>query len=415
MASIAPAPRRTAPFDAPLDAFRADLAAGVDAGAARESWLVVALGVHGLARLAGDAAERSAHARRLRMAWSGLEAELPPALLAALGDPVLVDGGVAALRDLVGRLELAGFLRLAHAMLAVVPAAFPGLGARELGMLHMQRGRICRTLDFLDDAHDEYSRADAIGGAHGDAELRARAAVGIGTLALMRGNHPLARRLYRRALRLAPAVTDLAVMAHQGLMADALEVGDDDRALVHGRLGFQVAGDHRVHRAGLLLNLGLVCERRGEPAAAMRAYTNALALTDIPRTRVAALAGAATCASLLGERDELARASAALGAMPDDSAHAFERAQALLIVAEAWARSGDETTAQRCRRRAEQLARRHGYHGIRFAAEREPGQVPGRAAEPARPAALPLRRRARGVITWLRSLDVEDRCVTTPA
>src|SRR5262249_18725039 len=127
----------------------------------------------------------------------------------------------AAVMIVASEIEDAGAFALATAMLDLTRVLAGVAEVRLQGRLLAPQARILRKIGETDLAHDLFDDVAEIGATHGDQELIARAHLGKGVLARIRGNYPEARREYLAVLELtrssAGAMRELYVHAHHGM------------------------------------------------------------------------------------------------------------------------------------------------------------------------------------------------------
>jgi tetratricopeptide (TPR) repeat protein len=198
----------------------------------------------------------------------------------------------------------------------------------------------------------------------------ARALIGGGVLASMRGNYPEARRLFRRALtaaeRSSQAVLRRAV--HQGLLVAAIAARDVDTALAHGWAAYLEAPDDAAASAETLVSLADVSLRAGEYRAALGACVRALQLSGLMRVRLPALGTAAIAAANLRDTNLLNTLVSEVERSIGSSGQPFENARALLEVAEACVALKHADTSSFAVRAAA-LARQGGFHEVSLRAD----------------------------------------------
>jgi hypothetical protein len=410
----------------PLDAYRADLAGapGLDSfGADDGTWLLTA-----------ELLTRRARVRRGRRmpqdALAAIDGALTPLLhgewaaqpgdagsggdagpsAPTAEDPAAADAALAASAlSVAERVEAAGALNLAFAMLVALADATPGASARTHGLVLAQRARIARKLGFLDAADALYGSAARAGRASGDADLVVRAMLGRGVLARIRGNYPDARVRFRRALRASEraGLASLASMAHHGLLIAASVAGDVDTALQHGWAAWQLAGDDVERQADLLATLAAAASDAGYDAAALRAYLGAAARSPMARLRLPALGGAALSAARVGDRGQLEAITRDLEHTLAREALPYERAQALTLLAEGWALAEPTTRGEPFASRARSLAV-NGYHELLH--QLDALATPARPAPPdaGRAPTLPTTAAPRATRVVVRALEALD-------
>lgn len=352
----------------PLDAYRADLV-GAGHGEAFSDhdgqWLLAA---ELLVRLAETGGRGEAAARLVR--------DLDALVFPARGDEW--DGGrresrsadalLARLRSVAEDMEELGALRLAYCTLTAAERGLPDASGRGRGLAIAQRARVGRKLGDFETAASLYRATARLGRRLRDAELIARAWVGRGMLARIRGNYPEARDHFRRALALAEhaRLDDLMSLAHQGLFVTAAVAEDFDTALRHGWKAFQLSANDRVRRAELLANLAGVSRSAGYHAAALRGYLAAISLSTSSRLRLPALGGAAVAAARLGDIASLDAITSELERELARQDLPYERAQALTLLTEAWAACSPAAKGEPYASRVLALATVHGFHELAY-------------------------------------------------
>lgn len=319
------------------------------------------------------------------------------------------EGAVAdAVLRLADGMEEAGALHLAYTTLWTLERALPSLDGRRQALVLAARARTARMAGASETAAGLYDTVARIGRAMGDDDLVARSLLGRAVLARRRGNYPESRALYRRALRAATrcGATELAGLAHHGLLIAASVAGDVSTALVHGWTAYELVGDDPSRQADLLGTLGAVGSAAGYYDAAIGAYLGAARRSPATRVRLPALAGAALCAAYLDDPDRLTAITRAVDGDLAQDVLPFERAQALVLLAQAWGTRGPGDADARARHYAQQalaIARAGGYHELVLEVEAI-GSVPHAA-----PAASPRRVQApaRQVLRVLAHLDAD--------
>ena len=283
-----------------------------------------------------------------------------------------VRAAVDALQGAVAQAEQAGAFLLAFSTLAAARDALaPVLDRRAEGLVLAQQGRVARQVGALVMAAELYAQSVRAARAARAPDVLARALIGRGALASMRGNYPEARTLFRRGLRLANRVgaEEHRRAAHHGLLLAALIAGDSEAALAHGWEAFQSLPDSATDaRAEMLVNMGDAGRRVGEYRASIGAFLTAIELTDNARIVLPALGGAALAAAQLGDEKLLTIVVRAVERTVGRSGQVWEEARALVEVAEAYELLRD-TRALFFAERAETLARSGPFHEISARAE----------------------------------------------
>jgi hypothetical protein len=211
-----------------------------------------------------------------------------------------VRAAVDALQGAVAQAEQAGAFLLAFSTLAAARDALaPVLDRRAEGLVLAQQGRVARQVGALVMAAELYAQSVRAARAARAPDVLARALIGGGVLASMRGNYPEARLLFGDAIAAAAraGADDHVRAGHQGLLMAALAARDVDTALAHGWSAFEgIPTNASDARAEMLATLGDVGRQAGEYRASLGAALAALELTDTPRIRLPALGTAAVAA-----------------------------------------------------------------------------------------------------------------------
>lgn len=410
------------PLQSPLEAYRADLSRHpnrTDFGRSDTVWLLVAHCLHRLSRAQGDA--RRSIAENCASAIGDLASTVAPDTVdeAAMLEQLarmrrvlpLIDTQRAAAdvvdsaRILADQMGEAGALWLAFSTLGHVRLAAAAAPARDLGLAMADQAFVSRSLGDLDSADELYHAVAAVGERNDQPELKARALLGLGVTARVRGNYPKARASFVDGLARARAagLSDLESVAHQGLLIAAITAGDSDTALVHGWAAYELAQGNAEREAELLINVSHVSMVAGYPEAALRGFLASLVRTTGARYRIPSLGGAAVASARIGNRELLA----SIARVAEDSLMTaglpFESASALRSLSEAFGTVGDGPRAEDYRLRARSLARKNGFFEIVLATEPKeapqvaPTQLPRRKLNPA----------SLGVIESLEAMETE--------
>jgi tetratricopeptide (TPR) repeat protein len=353
----------------PLAAYRDDLAKLGDRDAFGESdatWLTVATILHhGVDTPADSRPPLLATLREV----VGSDPALSPALTVVDCDPPTefeLDAVSPIVRAVVERMEDDGALSLAYSTLAILADADLRLSVLERGRVLAQLGRVAWKEGALDTAREQYRRVEILGRAASSAELRARAWLGYGIVAQLRGNYPEVRKWSARAADQADRAGLAAVgsIAYHNLMVSAAVAGDFNGALGYGWRAYQGSIGDAACEAEALLNLSELLLRSGHADSAIRGFT--AVLDRRPRARIAlpALGGVAKAASVLGDDIGVRAARLRAERWMASSGLPYQSAALLLELSEALARIGDFADAKSCRARALEIAERHAYHEI---------------------------------------------------
>lgn len=238
-------------------------------------------------------------------------------------------------RRVADEAEQRGALWLAFGMLATLERAGDALPPLDLGRALAQRARVARKADSADVADTLYRRVDALGRRASAPELTARAAVGFGVLAEMRGNLPLAARHFDKAARVAAKVgdADLRRVAQHGRMTIAAKRGEFADALSFGWDAFAAAAGDRQREAQMLVNLAQLAFDTGHPGPALQGFSAALARRPGRQLLLPALGGAARSAAALNRLEIVRQCGAQIDEIAQDGSFAYPTASALLDLA----------------------------------------------------------------------------------
>jgi tetratricopeptide (TPR) repeat protein len=333
----------------PARARAAVLAAGGDGVAA----LVPASGPASL-RGALSAAVDGLRVLADRLAGSADAGPAGPAGPASPGGEPVYDA-VGALQAAVAQQEEAGAFALAFGTLAALRAALaPVLDRRAEGLLLAQQGRVARQLGAMAAAAEFYAASVRAARAARAPDVAARALIGAGSLATVRGNYPEARGLFRRGLSAADKSGQgwLRRAGHHGLLVAAIAARDLETALAHGWAAFKEESSNGDHRAEALINLGEISLHAKQYRAALGACLSALELSDLPRLRLPAMGTGALAAAYLGEHRILDFFVTEAERLVGRSGQPFENARMLAELAEACFALGRADAAKHAERAA---------------------------------------------------------------
>jgi tetratricopeptide (TPR) repeat protein len=409
--------------EAPLDAYRTDLArdkSREDFGGADTVWLLTA---HCLSRIArASAQDLSMLGNQCASAlkeFTEPSTEGTPTPQAEIADLRLVVHGMAniltrdgadtltrGIRGMARRMVDSGALSMAYTTASLTRRVAEDASDRERGLLISDQGLIARLLGDLDAAEELYRASETVGVKSSDLAVLARAYVGRGLVDRMRGNYPRSRIFFERALELAETARDreLQRLAHQGLTICHAVGRTFDRALPHGWATLQLADGDPAREAEALTNLAQLCLDAGFPTAALRGYAAILGRSLAPRTVLAALGGAAIAAAQAGEATVLARAAAEINVRVSTSGLPYENAQALYHLATAYAAAGDSSHRDECLGRARKLAKARGFFELMH--KTDPALVEKAAQAPA--ASATLAASSQMVVASLTDFDVGE-------
>src|SRR5262249_50654249 len=170
------------------------------------------------------------------------------------------------------------------------------------GRLLARRARILSRLGRMDGARDHFMTIERMGKEANSDELRARALLGLGSIAQMRGNYPAMEAFARRALRISrrAGLSFIERYARIGLTIAAGAKHDFDTALFHGWAVYHASIGQPLEEAEILQTFGqLMVEARHFDEA--RAAFGAVVSRALPaRHIVPALGGLAVSAAETG-------------------------------------------------------------------------------------------------------------------
>lgn len=408
--------------EAPLDAYRSDLARDKtreDFGGADTVWLLT---THCLSRIARASAQdipllgdQCASALRdfTQPSTEGTptpEVEIEDLYLVVQGfSSLLTRAGADTLskgvRGMANRMAETGALSMAYTAVSLTRRVAADASERERGLLTADQGLFARLLGDLDTAEELYKAAEALGVKTSDMTLLSRAYIGRGVVDRVRGNYPRSRVFFERALELADTVQEreLRRLAHQGLTACHVVAENFDRALPHAWETFRLADDNPSREADALLNLAHICLSAGFPAAALRSYAAILSKPLSPHRMLGGLGSAAIAAARAGDAGALERAASEITQRVRGSGLPYENARALYELGVAYAAIGDAGRRDEYLGRARKLAKARGFFELLH--KTEPTEV-AKAALPR--AASNLTRTSQEIVASISDLDVGE-------
>jgi tetratricopeptide (TPR) repeat protein len=409
--------------EAPLDAYRSDLArdkSREDFGGSDTVWLLTA---HCLSRIgranAPDLPTLGTQCASALRDFTEPSTDGTPTPAAEISDLLLVVEGFGNLlskagadaltrgvRGMATRMADAGALSMAYTTVGLARKVTSGASDRERGLLAADQAMIARLLGDLETAEELYRVSEKVGEKSGDMHVLARCYIGRGVLDRTRGNYPRSRIFFERALELSETVQarELMRMAHQGLTICHAVSRNFDRGLQHAWATLQLANGDAAREAEALANLAQLCLDAGFPAAALRGYAAVLGRAVSPRVALSALGGASIAAAQAGEPAVLARASSEIVSRVGTSGMPYENAQALYHLATAYAAAGDTAHSDDYLVRARKIAKARGFFELLH--KTDAAQVAKAAQAPA--ASAKLSRPSRDVVASLSEYDVGE-------
>lgn len=306
--------------------------------------------------------------------------------------------------------DLLSFTALLHTRLA-----FEGMSDRLLGRVLVHQGRVSRQFGDVGAAQDFFDAVVGLATETSDPDIEARGRYGAAGIALMRGNHPVAREQYEGALAAAKKARseELIGLAHRGLLVIHATAGEFDESIRHASEALQRAPGRVTSQAELLGNIAGVAAAVGHHEAALAAYMAAARLDAALRVTLACLGGAALSAAHLGRRNVLRALDRRITEQIEAGAPPYESGQVLLDLAGAYEICSDPR-AITCGRRVRELATEHQYFEMQYAADELLTRVAGAPSSAPAPARPPVSASSRAVLDSIARLaedDCDDRLV----
>lgn len=381
-------------------AYRADLADRREPfGAFDDTWLGVgSLLEHAAAVIPEDPA---ASAALVRTASEQALAAVPADRLAHLRGGDWQNAGVSPLDGIFALSDMAhdaGACHVAASLLDAVLMAELSLSSLIRGRIMARRARIAWRLAWLAEAHDRSVELMALGERAHEPELVARAWVGFGALAQMRGNYPEMERCARELEAVASRMGHRRLLraARGSLMVVAGVRRDFDQALRYGWSVYAESAGDPVQEGETLQNLGQALLEAGYPDAARAAFARIILEARPLRFVLGSLGGLALASSRTGRAATVVWATNEVSQLDVPAAPKYQLAYALLECATACEAIGETGRASRCRDRASDLAETFNFHEIAY-----------HAASP-REAPAPLEASARSVTREIAALEPES-------
>ena len=251
------------------------------------------------------------------------------------------------------------------AMLTALDRGNQDLLPVQRGRVLARRGRALSRLGRLDDARDQFRAVGRLGKDTSGVELRARAWLGLGSLAQMRGNYAELESLNRRALRLARrgGLSLIERYSRLGLMIAAATRHDFDVALVHGWAVYRTSVGP-FEEGEILQSFGqLMVEARCFAEA--RAAFGAVVSRALPaRIIIPALGGLAISAAESARPATVRWVANQLHALSATGVPRHPLSVSLLECSLALARIGQQAASDSFREQATALAQEHGFHEV---------------------------------------------------
>jgi hypothetical protein len=265
-------------------------------------------------------------------------------------------------------MERGGYLNLAYTTVSALCRVMVREDRPTRLMTTVHLGRIARQLSDIPVAIDCYRSVALTGLRERDGPAAARGFIGLAMVAVMRGNLPLVRDMFERALLHSHPGSNARGLAHMGLSNVARREGKLADALLHGWHAHDLT-TNEDERAGILGNLSSIALAAGFPAAAMSGFVHVLSISAKPGTVIGALQDALLAAAMLRDELRLRQFEREAIRIAQLSQQPFEIARIHLAAATAW-QTMDRTDMARSRLQTViQLATEHDYHELLARAE----------------------------------------------
>lgn len=278
---------------------------------------------------------------------------------------------VEALMVLCEVMLQAGALHLAGMMLDDLQLATPDRLPVQRGRILTMRARVDWKLGRLDQAVERYESLLESAKRAKSPELVARAEVGLGAIAQLRGNYPEMRSRMGRAAKIADelALTSIARRAHHGLMIASARDARYDDALLDGRKVFDLSLGDAVFEAESLQNLGQLLLEAGHPDSARACFAAVVDRAAPSRILLPALGGLALAAAQQHMEAIVELAVREVWRAQRIAVPRYELANALLECATALAGLRRFDEASRYQKAANAIAVSGGFHELVYRAE----------------------------------------------
>ena len=257
-------------------------------------------------------------------------------------------------------------LQTALAMVTALDGADRSLLPVQRGRLLARRARILSRLGRVDGARDHFVAIERLGRQANSDELRARAWLGLASVAQMRGNYPAMETFARRALRISrrAGLSFIERYARLGLTIAAGAAHDFDTALFHGWAVYHASMGQPLEEGEILQTFGqLMVEARHFDEA--RAAFGAVVSRVLPaRIIVPALGGLALSAAETNRPATVRWVATQLRALKAAGAPGYILSLALLECGIALARVGLSEASDGLRAEATAIAAEHGFHEV---------------------------------------------------
>jgi tetratricopeptide (TPR) repeat protein len=254
----------------------------------------------------------------------------------------------------------------ALALLTALDRADPELQPVHRGRVLARRARTIARLGRLDDARDHFRAVGRLGREAGSVELRARALLGLGSIAQMRGNYPALESLNRRSLRLARSggFGYIERYSRLGLMVAAIMRHDFESAVIQGWTVYRASIGQPFEEGEILQTFGQLMLVARCFAEARAAFSAVVALPLPGRIIIPTLGGLAIAAAETDRPETVTWVADQLSALVAVEAPRYILSLALLECSIAMARIGRRASSDALRAQATAIAEEHGFHEV---------------------------------------------------
>jgi hypothetical protein len=265
-------------------------------------------------------------------------------------------------------MERGGYLNLAYTTVSALCRVMVREDRPTRLMTTMHLGRIARQLSDIPVAIDCYRSVALTGLRERDGPSAARGFLGLAMVAVMRGNLPLVRKMFERALLHSHPGSNTRGLAHMGLSNVARREGLFADALLHGWQAHDLT-TNEDERLGIVGNLSRIALDAGFPTAAMSGFLHVLSTSGKSDNVLGILQDALLAAAVLRDEIRLREFEARALHIAHSSQQPFELARIHLTAATAWQRIGRDETARSRLDHVLHISREHGYHELVVRAE----------------------------------------------
>lgn len=218
--------------------------------------------------------------------------------------------------------------------------------------------RLARHNGDFPRAESWYRQAISLARRGGKWEMFTRAYLGLGTVAMARGNYPAARRACLRGLRSAQrhSLRELAAMGHHDLAAVAIRTSREREVMRHTRAAIQAYGPRHPRLPALAHDIATFWVMQGYFRPAIRLYQLVRPTLITAQDRLKTTTMLVRAAAAAGEAEIYATAWREATRLLHNPAAAAGAAAAMVNMAHGAASTGDFDTAEEMARAGQRLA-----------------------------------------------------------